>query len=93
MHSVTTATPSPTTAATVDNMRVLANFETATADFFTMTNLVNIIKDVAGGAQAVRERPARDPEQDAGHAERLVPRRRLSSRNCDKVEEQWIVCT
>ncbi|KAJ8575743.1 hypothetical protein ON010_g3471 [Phytophthora cinnamomi] len=90
---VTTATPSPTTAATVDNMRVLANFETATADFFTMTNLVNIIKDVAGGAQAVRERPARDPEQDAGHAERLVPRRRLSSRNCDKVEEQWIVCT
>ncbi|KAE9011621.1 hypothetical protein PF011_g9299 [Phytophthora fragariae] len=42
--SVTTAVPSPSTAATVNNTCVLANFETATADFIAMKNLVNIIK-------------------------------------------------
>ncbi|GMF30142.1 unnamed protein product [Phytophthora fragariaefolia] len=42
--AVTTAVPGPTTPATVDNTCVLANFETATADFIAMKNLVNVIK-------------------------------------------------
>ncbi|EGZ20147.1 hypothetical protein PHYSODRAFT_488062 [Phytophthora sojae] len=42
--SVTTVAPSPTAAPTVENTCVLADFETATADFIAMQNLVNIVK-------------------------------------------------